>query len=324
MPFVRTKKNQGKIYYQYVESIKIDGKPRQKVLEHIGKVVPNKEQLRKLEFKYTEKKIQQIIRSGIKFKPYKITQEDIDYAQELKEIFHKNIQTLSKKGKEELVSRFKTRYTCHSCSLEGNTITLAQTSQIINKKESIAGKKLIEIQEIRNHQEAIEYMMLENADISEEFIKKLHGILTKDIKKLIEDEDPSYLEGEYRTDQRFVDGAEFIPTSPDQIEKEMKKLIQFYKRNKYLIHPLELACEFHLRFIIIHPFSDGNGRMARLLSNYILDRSDYPMIDISVKNREEYISSLAKGIDENPENSKYLSTFSLTELKNYLEELRFT
>ena len=95
----------------------------------------------------------------------------------------------------------------------------------------------------------------------------------------------------------------------------MKALVKFYKDNKYEIHPLELASEFHYRFVIIHPFSDGNGRMARLLMNFILDRSGYPMIDISVKNREKYLDALASG------NTKKLTEFIYSELNMYVKEL---
>ena len=95
----------------------------------------------------------------------------------------------------------------------------------------------------------------------------------------------------------------------------MRDLITFYKKHKYKIHPIELAAEFHLRFVVIHPFSDGNGRMARLLMNFILDRSGFPMIDISVKNREKYINALDSGKSEN------LTKFIYGELEKYVNDL---
>ena len=127
--------------------------------------------------------------------------------------------------------------------------------------------------------------------------------------------DDEFVVGGYRCDMRFIEGADFVPVGPIQVVYEMKDLISFYKKNKYKIHPIELASEFHLRFVTIHPFSEGNGRMARLLMNFILDRSGFPMIDISVENREGYINALASGKSEN------LTRFIFGELEKYVDKL---
>ncbi len=320
MAFIRKKSISGIKYYYYVENYRKNKKVQQKVLKYLGNVVPNIETTNNLNYEFTEKKIQQLIRKDIIFKPYKITKELLIKTDELREYFYTNLEKLSPQAKIQLEKRFKTGFTYHSCSIEGNTLSRHQIDMIVNKKESVAGKKLIEIQEALNHHEAIEYMFCENEDITEDFIKRLHKILSKSITEFkkdpkSQDYDPDFIEGDYRCDQRFIEGADFIPVPPEQINSEMKELVKFYKDNKYEIHPLELASEFHLRFVIIHPFSDGNGRMARLLTNFILDRSHYPMIDISVINREKYLESLAST------KSKYLTEFLYSELKNYTEEI---
>jgi len=320
MAFVRSKSIKGKKYYYLVESYRINGGVHQKNLKYLGNVMPNKETTNELNLEFTEKKIQQEIRKNLKFKPDEISISFLEKADQLKEKFFGNLNKLSRQGKNQLIKRFKTGFTYHSCSIEGNTLSRQQIDMVINKNESVAGKKLIEIQEALNHKEAIEYLICENSDLSGDFIKRLHKVLTRDLSKFkldpkTKDYDPDFIEGDYRTDQRFIEGADFIPTPPNLIEDEMKDLIKFYKENKYKIHPLELASKFHLRFVIIHPFSDGNGRMSRLLMNFILDRSSYPMIDISVKNREKYLDALASG------KSKNLTKFIYTELDNYVKEI---
>ena len=314
MAFVRIKLVNDEEYYYFVENYRIGDRVLQKNLKYIGKEKPNAEELEKLHEEFTEKKIQKIIRSKLCFKPYKVSQELIEKSEEIKRVFFENVSSLSYEGKNQLIKRFKTGFTYHSCSIEGNTLSRAQVDMVINKKESIDGKKLYELQEVKNHKDAIEYMLCENEDLSEDFIKRLHEVLMKDILEYKEDDD-EFVVGGYRCDRRYIEGADFIPIPPLLIPSEMKELISFYKKNKYIIHPIELASEFHMRFAIIHPFSDGNGRMARLLMNFILDRSGFPMIDISVENRAEYIEALSTGKPEK------LTQFIYNELKNYVEKL---
>lgn len=315
MAFIRKKKVNSKQYYYFVESYKRENKILQKNLKYLGKEKPSKEILENLEIEFTEKKIQQIIRNDLKYTPLKVDLDILNKSDNLKETFLTKLTTLSKVGKEQLISRFKTGFTYHSCSIEGNTLTRPQVDLVLNEKIAIDGKRLYEIEEVRNHQKAIEYMISEIDDLSENFIKRLHEVLMKNLTEYKEETDPEFVEGGYRCDMRFIEGASFVPVPHMQVPFEMKDLISFYKKHKYLIHPIELAAEFHLRFVIIHPFSDGNGRMARLLMNFILDRSGFPMIDISVKNREKYITALDSG------NSKNLTIFIYQELENYIKEI---
>lgn len=79
----------------------------------------------------------------------------------------------------------------------------------------------------------------------------------------------------------------------------MKDLIKWYDEKKGKMHPVELAAKFHHKFTYIHPFIDGNGRTARLLTNLILMRNGYPISVIKMENREEYMKSLEKASTEN-------------------------
>ncbi len=166
-------------------------------------------------------------------------------------------------------------------------------------------------------------MLSEKGDISEDFIKRLHGKVTEGLgrykgdqfKASYDEYDPNFIEGDYRIDQRYIQGTDFIPPSPEEIKTQMKKLMDFYIKNKYKMHPLELTSEFHQRFEKIHPFCDGNGRVGRLLMNFILNQSGYPMIDISINDRERYIISLAA------ETPKELCYFLYSKLKSYIKNL---
>lgn len=314
MAFIRKKKISGKDYFYYVESFKRGDAVFQKNLKYLGKDKPDDVGILELESEFTEKKIQKLIRSELKFDSFKVSNELLLKFDRLKIKFFTNVMTLSRVGKEQLIRRFKTGYTYHSCSIEGNTLSRAEVDLIINQHISIDGKRLLELEEVRGHKRAIEYMMSEMGDLSEDFIKRLHEQLMDGVLEFKED-DLEFVVGGYRCDMRFIEGADFIPPVPIEVVREMKKLIRFYKKNKYEIHPVELASEVHLRFVMIHPFSDGNGRMGRLLMNFILDRSGFPMIDISVENREEYIVALSSG------DGAKLTKFIYTQLKKYVDAL---
>ncbi len=74
----------------------------------------------------------------------------------------------------------------------------------------------------------------------------------------------------------------------------MQELIRWYKENTEKLHPIELAAEFHCRYVYIHPFIDWNGRSARLLMNLILMRNGYPISVIKNEDRDEYMKALEK------------------------------
>lgn len=83
--------------------------------------------------------------------------------------------------------------------------------------------------------------------------------------------------------------------------KEHSKEFESLMFNKNKLHPVELAAITHLRFVIIHPFGDGNGRISRLIMNFILSRKKYPMLDISYENRNSYYNALERSNTKNDE-----------------------
>jgi Fic family protein len=318
--FIRKKNIKGKEYFYYVYQYRIKDKTKQKVLKYLGSVMPNKQELKNLEKEFKERKIQKILRSNLKFKPKYVLKEDIEKFEKLKSDFFGNLKNLTLKSRRELENKFKTGFTYHSCAIEGNTLSRQQVDLYLNKKLSVTGKHRFELLEIENHDVAIEYMATYEKDICEKFIKELHQTLTNGEEYFRHDEsfydyDPDFISGEYRQDMRFISGSNKKLSSPNNILKDMRELIKWYNQNKYVVYPLELAGVFHMKFVKIHPFSDGNGRCARLLTNFILQRSNFPMVDISNKNREEYISILEE------ENEKDFILFLYNELKSYKKQL---
>ena len=87
-------------------------------------------------------------------------------------------------------------------------------------------------------------------------------------------------------------GSLHKPPTFEKIPLLMVELIEWYNKKKNYYYPVFLAGLFHLKFSIIHPFVDGNGRISRLIMNYILHKNGYPMLNIKYNQRRGYYSSL--------------------------------
>ena len=205
---------------------------------------------------------------------------------ELERIRKEHLKLL-KETRENRYESFVSLFTYDSTNIEGNTLTLQETSQLLF--ENITPRKpLREINEAINHKKAFDFLLEYKKDISRDFILKLHELVIKEtlkpeLKKEI---------GRYRTLQVYIRGVDWLPPKPEKVPKEMASLLSWYKKNKNKIHPLILSAYFHSAFETIHPFVDGNGRVGRLLMNFILHSNNFPMINIPSKKKHIYYKAL--------------------------------
>ena len=117
-----------------------------------------------------------------------------------------------------------------------------------------------------------------------------------------------------RVHKIIVAGSRTVFSSPEKIPKLLKGFFKWYLEEKKKLNPVELAAMAHLKFVTIHPYSDGNGRISRLLANYILKSHGYPLLNIKFNDRMAYYKSLELSqINENP---KYFVRYLL---KRYLK-----
>lgn len=198
------------------------------------------------------------------------------------EKIRKEYLRLPKETRENRYESFVSLFTYDSTNIEGNTLTLQETSQLLF--ESITPRKsLREINEAINHKKAFDFILEYKKDISKDFILKLHELVVKETLK----PDLKNQIGKYRTLQVYIRGVDWLPAKSENVPGEMAALLSWYKKNKKKIHPLILSAYFHSAFETIHPFVDGNGRVGRLLMNFILHDNNFPMINIP--NRKKYI-----------------------------------
>jgi Fic family protein len=187
---------------------------------------------------------------------------------------------------KHLEERAIIEYTHSSNAIEGNTLTLGETETVI-RGMTVGGKTIREIQEARNHPDAIQYLkqtVQNNIRITPDTIRHVHRLL---LDKILEQP------GDYRTGMIKVPGAQFTPPKSTEIPQHIQQLTDWLHANPMEYTPVELAARFTHRLLTIHPFHDGNGRTSRILLNIILMQHGYPVItNISYRDRKRYLESL--------------------------------
>lgn len=273
MVFTEIQKRKGKKYYYRVKSSR-SGKKIKKDRMYLGTDL-DKKTLSKAEEK-ADKQLDAL--KNI------ITEEEIYFLEKIK----KEYANQPKENFESRYEAFCARFTYNSNAIEGNTLTLQQTAQLLFENIVPADKSLREINEALNHKSALDYILSYSGDINKKLMLYLHELVVKNTLK----QELVNQVGKYRNVQVFIRGAEWLPPKPKEIPQEMKSLLASYTKNKNKLHPLVQAAYFHIGFETIHPFIDGNGRVGRLLMNCILKKNNYPMINIPHTKKSDYYKTL--------------------------------
>ncbi len=201
--------------------------------------------------------------------------------------------------RESLLKQVAAVWTHDSTAIEGNTLTLGETLKVLEFGLTISGKPLRDHQEVYGHARAIDLIneMVQRDSIAENDLFDLHQAVMD--KSAID-----YLRpiGNWKREENGTTGMKdgkviyMEYASPSDTPHLMKRwLVEFNKRLNAATtakRAIETYAWIHLSFVRIHPFFDGNGRMARLLSNLPILRGGFPPIVIDVANRAGYIDLL--------------------------------
>jgi len=112
-------------------------------------------------------------------------------------------------------------------------------------------------------------------------------------KLLLEDVDKE-IAGKIRNHQVAIAGTDVELPLPVEVPIRLDEFFTWYAQQKTKLHPVELAALVHLKFVTIHPFTDGNGRMSRIMMNFVLQKYGFPMLNISYTNRSAYYRALER------------------------------
>ena len=217
------------------------------------------------------------------------------------------LQPLSERDCDRLSRRFTVDFNYNSNHIEGNTLTYGQTEILLLFGKVIGEADVRDVQEMTASNVGLK-MMTEEARVKEmpltqNFIRTLNKTLLREdytvYRELPGGVQTSYTvhAGTYKTRPNSVItryGDRFDYASPEETASLMTDLVDWYNaaEKEGKLSPVELAALFHYRYIRIHPFEDGNGRIARLMVNFILCRHDYPMIVVRSRKKSEYLEAL--------------------------------
>ena len=221
---------------------------------------------------------------------------------------------LSQKALEQLKGYYRVGLTYSSNALEGNSLTETETKVVIEDGITIGGKPLKDHYEAIGHSEAFSllYKLAKKKTITEKDILGLHHLFYYRI-----DETRA---GKYRKEKVIITGSSFVPPHPSEIMGLMKKFIAAIPKYRKKCHSVEFAALLHKELVTIHPFTDGNGRTARLLMNLALLQTGYAITIIPPVVRSEYISALKKaqtGAKDSQPFINFISSMVYESMKDY-------
>jgi len=262
------KRRKGKTEYFYLQhSFRKNGKVVTKEL-YLGKDIPkNIEEIKEKIMLETKKAL-------------------LNKLEKIKSSFQKEWKRYPESAKEKELHEIAIAFTYNTNAIEGSTITLEEARQILEDKIA-PNKPLRDIRETESHAKVFLEMLKTTEKISKKLLLKWHKDIFGETKPDIAGRFRNYL----------VRVGIYIAPDWQDLEKLMEQLIKFVNESKLngsKLNPVELTARAHYRFEKIHPFGDGNGRIGRLVMNYILWNSDYPMLITEYKNRKSYYKALQR------------------------------
>ena len=248
------------------------------------------------------------------------------------------LQPLEESIRTRLNKKFAVEYNYNSNHMEGNTLTYGQTELLLLFGKVSGEGSLKDFNDMKAS--AVGLKMVEEAQklalpLTQNFIRQLHHTLLREDytvhRTLPGGVETSYVihAGQYKTRPNSVItryGNRFEHASPQETPAFMTDLVDWYNTEEQAgqLTPVELAALFHYRYIRIHPFEDGNGRIARLLTNYILSRHGWPMIVIRNRKKQDYIEALHQAdivVGDNPSDGAHAQLTQIRPFLRYFKQL---
>jgi Fic family protein len=281
----------GRTYYYLEHSVRMNGRVEKKET-YLGKALPKKIEEIKKDFLHD-------IYEERWFKTF----------DSIRRNFAKERRLMPKSAGEEELRKFSVRFTYDTQRIEGSALTLRETANLLEMGVTPLGKPVQDIKEAEAHQKILYEILRFRKDLSVQTVLYWHKRLFESTKKDIA--------GRVRQHQVAISGSKFVPPSPAEVYPLLREFFKWYERNRKKLHPVELAGLAPLKFVTIHPFADENGRISRLIMNFVLNRKSFPMLNIPYKNRNSYYNALERS-QVKRQDSIFLQWF----FKRYVKEYR--
>lgn len=295
MVTVRKKTTEGRTYYYLEHSVKVDGHVENRS-KYLGTKIPKDIENMKSDFLwkiYSEKWFKKL--DGIK------------------ENYFREFKKIPKEVREKFLQDFMVKFTYNSNRIEGSSLSLHDNVKLLVDGTSPKEKPVSDIKEAESHKKVFYKMLEYKSDLNLETILFWHKELFGETK--------SNLAGKIRNYQIIVTGSKAQFPFPAELNVLLREFFKWYEKNKSELHPVVLAALVHFKFVSIHPFGDGNGRVSRLMMNFVLHKHGYPMLNITYKNRSSYYNALERAQLKNLNHVfvTYLIRRYLKDYKKYLK-----
>ncbi|MDC8451729.1 MAG: Fic family protein [Candidatus Nitrosotalea sp.] len=295
MVTVKKKVLKGQTYYYLEHSIRENGKVHPRIT-YLGKKIP--------------KNIEEIKKRFLDDISSKTWQTDVE---KIRKNYSQNQRAMPKSVKEKELESFTINFTYDTQRIEGSTLTRKETADLLERGIAPMNKPMRDAQEAQAHRDLFLKILKSKKDMSLQEITDWHWELFNKTK--------SDIAGKIRKYQVAIRGSKFMPPTPVEVYPMLTEFFKWYNKNKNKLHPIELAALTHLKFVTIHPFGDGNGRISRLIMNFILSKKKYPMLDIPYEKRNSYYNALERS-QLKKEERIFLQWFIKRYIKEYKRYLR--
>ena len=227
-----------------------------------------------------------------------------DYIDQLSATYN-SLLPMSPENQRRWDKKVRLEFNYNSNHIEGNTLTYGETELLLLFDETHGSRPMREYEEMKAHEVAFQKIKEWAADtetpLTEQDIKNLNQIILvqpfwKDA--ITPEGQPTRRQitvGNYKTQPnsvRLPNGELFEYTAPQEVPIQMQALMEWYRDEQTALHPVTLAAMFHYKFVCIHPFDDGNGRVSRLLMNYVLLAHKLPPVVIKSSDKQNYLHAL--------------------------------
>lgn len=277
-------------YFYLVHSVRMNGVVEPREL-YLGKTIPKN--IDEIKYKF----IQDIY-----------SEKWFPLLEKIKESYYRQQKGMPPTARQKELEAFMINFTYHTQRIEGSALSLQETAVLLQEGITPKNKPLPDTLEAKAHKELFYEMLKRKKDLSLQLVQDWHYKLLKDSK--------SDIAGKIRKKQVVITGSRYVPPSPVEVFPMLRDLFRWYDSNKNgnKIHPVEFAALVHLKFVSTHPFHDGNGRISRLMMNYVLNKKGYPMFNVPYEGRTSYYRAL-----ERAQLSKIDSIFVQWLIRNYIK-----
>jgi len=258
----------GQTYFYLEHSFRQQGKVQKKEV-YLGKEVPNN--------------IEEIKKKFI-FDIYK--EKWFEIFGKIRKNYSREEKATPKSAKEKETENFAIKFTYNTQRIEGSKLSLRETANLLENGISPKQKPLRDIKEAESHKKVFYEMINHPKELNMQIVLYWHKKLFQETKEDIA--------GKTRDHQVKISGSKFMPPLATELEFLLKEFFEWYNKNRDKMNSVELAALVHLKFVTIHPFSDGNGRISRLMMNFVLNKNKMPMLDIAYSNRDSYYTALER------------------------------